>query len=330
MRKPIYTLLSLVLLTATIFAGCDLVESNTSEEPEVLIQMKMITSSGTPAKGSAMSVQENELIISEIKMFIEEMELDGTRGTKDFEVENFIIDLPLDGSPLILTKGELPPGLYDELELEIEKPDDDVEVSDSDFRDETGSYSLVVNGSYQGEDFTFRSREDFEIEIDLFPPLVIEESGTSVLVVTVDVSGWFKGPDGETLDPKDFNNTERINKNIERSFEAFEDMHDEELEFEDYVQSVDLNAGSFTLEDGQEFHISTYTEFDGDFKSLEQVADAFSVGMRVEAEGEYFIDADGKNVVIEVDFEYDTDNDDEDDNDDDDDDDDDNDDEEED
>ena len=304
MKKNIYTLLSLVLMTTTMLAGCDLVESNTNDEPEVQVQMKMITSSNTLAKGSAMSVHENDLIITEIKMFIEEMELDGTRGTKDFEVENFIVNLPLDGSPLILTEGELPPGLYDEFELEIEKPDDDVEVSDRDFRDETGSYSLVVKGSYQGEDFTFRSREDFEIEIDLFPPLVIEESGTSVLVVTVDVSGWFKGPDGETLDPKDFHNTERINKNIERSFEAFEDMHDEEFEFEDYVQSVDLEDGSFTLENGQVFHISTYTEFDGDFKSLDQVADALKVGIIVEAEGEYFIDADGQNVVIEVEFEY--------------------------
>ena len=318
MKKSIYTLLTMVLITATMLAGCDLVESNTNDEPEVQIQMKMITSSDTMAKGSAMSVQENELIITEIKMFIEEMELDGTRGTKDFEVENFIVDLPLDGSPLILTNGELPPGLYDEFELEIEKPDDDVHVTDRDFRDETGSYSLVVKGTYQGEDFIFRSREDFEIEMDLFPPLVIEESGTSVLVVSVDVSEWFKGWDGETLDPKDFRNTERINDNIERSFEAFEDKHDKEYEIEDYVQSVDPDAGMFTLENGQVFHISTYTEFDGDFKSLAQVDDALRVGIRVEAEVEYFIDTEGKNVVIEVEFEYDDDDDDYDDDEDDD------------
>ncbi|TVQ74059.1 MAG: hypothetical protein EA363_02315, partial [Balneolaceae bacterium] len=220
MKKSIYTLLTMVLITTTMLAGCDLVESNTNDEPEVQIEMKVITNSSVLAKSSDMVLEEDELLITEIKMFIEEMELDGTRGTKDFEVENFIIDLPLDGSPLILTKGELPPGLYDELELEIEKPDDDVQVSDRDFRDETGSYSLVVKGTYQGEDFMFRSREDFEIEIDLFPPLVIEDSGTSVLVVTVDVSEWFKGRDGETLDPNDFRNTEHINDNIERSFEA--------------------------------------------------------------------------------------------------------------
>jgi len=319
MKISLYTLLSLVFITATILTGCDLVESNTNEkpneEPEVQVQMKMITSSGDMAKKSAMSVNNTDLTITEIKMFIEEMELDGTGGTRDFEVENFIMNLPLDGSPLILTKDELPPGLYDEFELEIEKPDADVDVSDHDFRDETGSYSVVVKGSYEGEDFTFRSREDFEIEIDLFPPLIIEESGTSVLVVTVDVTGWFKGPDGETLDPKDFQNTERINDNIERSFEAFEDNHDEELEFEDYVQSVNIDSGSFILENGQVFYVTTYTEIDGDFKSLEQVNDAINAGILVEADGEYFIDSDDRNMVIEVDFEYDDDDDDDDDDD---------------
>lgn len=309
MKKSIYTLMSILFISATMLAGCDLVESNTDGEPEVQIQMKMITSSNSLAKGSSTSLQEEELIINEIRMFIEEMELDGTKGTEDFEVENFIIDLPLDGSPLILTRSELPPGLYDEFELEIEKPDEDVLVSDSDFRDETGSYSVVVRGTYQGEDFIFRSREDFEIEMDLFPPLVIEESGTSLLVTTVDVSEWFKGQNGETLNPKDFGNTERINDNIERSFEAFEDSHDEDYEIEDYVQSVDLDAGTFTLENGQVFQISTYTEFDGDFKSLALVDDALRTDIRVEADVEYFIDADDKNIVIEVEFEYDDDDD---------------------
>ena len=315
MNKSIYTLFSLVFMTTAMFAGCDLVESDKGQEPEVKIQMKTLNSSDVMNKRSAMVLEEDQLVITEVKMFIEEMELDGTSGTKDFEVENFIINLPLDGSPLILTRGELPPGLYDEFEMEIEKPDDDVDVSDPEFRDETGSYSMVIKGSYEGEDFTFRSQEDFEINIDLFPPLEIEESETSVMVITVDVSGWFKGQDGETLDPKDFNNTERINDNIEHSFEAFEDKYDEELEFEDYVQSVDSDDSSFILENGQVFFITTHTEFDGDFESLEQVAEAMDAGARVEAEGDYFIDSEGKNMVIEVEFEYDDDDDDEDDDD---------------
>ena len=138
MKKSIYTLFSLVFMTAAMLAGCDLVESNKSQEPEVKIQMKALNSSDVMNKRSSMVLEEEGLVITEVKMFIEEMELDGTRGSKDFEVENFIIDLPLDGSPLILTSEELPRGLYDEFEMEIEKPDDDVDVSDRDFRDETG------------------------------------------------------------------------------------------------------------------------------------------------------------------------------------------------
>lgn len=65
-----------------------------------------------------------------MKLFIEEMELESIQNDSlDFEIENFIVNLSIDGSPLELTEQEFPAGIYDEFELEIEKPDDqDVEV----------------------------------------------------------------------------------------------------------------------------------------------------------------------------------------------------------
>ncbi len=310
MKSNLKILLALTFILATVTMGCDVLQSDDELPPGVQVQMQVQTQNSMSKQFSA-SNEESTIEIREVKMFVEEFELDGTHGTKDFEVEYFIVNLPLDGSPLILTEKEIPAGIYDEFELEIEKPDDDVHVDDRDFRDETGSYSLVIKGVYNGEEFTFRSTEDFEIEIDLFPPLVVEVSGTSVLVISVDISSWFIGKDGEVLDPKDFRNTEQINKNIERSFEAWEDYKDDkykEYEFDDMpVQSVDTSADSFTLIDGRTFYLASFTEFDGDFKTLEQVADALDKGIRVEAEGEYFISSEGLNIVIEVEFEKDDD-----------------------
>lgn len=310
MKPNLKILLTLTFILATVTMGCDVLQSDDKLPPGVQVQMQVQTQNSM-SKQLLASNEERTIEIREVKMFVEELELDGTRDTKDFEVENFIVNLPLDGSPLILTEKEIPAGIYDEFELEIEKPDDDVHVDDRDFRDETGSYSLVIKGVYNGEEFTFRSTEDFEIEIDLFPPLVVEESGTSVLVISVDISSWFIGKGGEVLDPKDFRNTEQINKNIERSFEAWEDYKDDkhkEYEFDDMpVQSVDTSADSFTLIDGRTFYLASFTEFDGDFKTLEEVADALAKGITVEAEGEYFISSEGLNIVTEVEFEKDDD-----------------------
>lgn len=227
--KTLVTFFSLLFLAGYLFTGCD--TTNADLEDAGMLQLQMASTSPNSSGKLFKASQENQgLIIEEVKLFIEEMELESVENDSlDFEIENFIVNLPLDGSPLVLTEQIVPAGIYDEFELEIEKPDDkDLVVNDSDFQDETGEYSVVVKGLYNGEEFMFRSSEDFEIDIDLNPPLVIEEGSSSVLLISIDVYSWFIGSNGEELDPKDPANTERINENIEKSFEAFEDQFDDE------------------------------------------------------------------------------------------------------
>lgn len=231
------SLFSAIFFVAAITA-CDTTEPHLNNEGYGAIQMKASTA-GNSAKiqssftqHGAISVNDgtDQIEIREVKFFIEEFELEGTNGTPDFELEDlddFIVNLPLDGTPLTIYQAEIPAGFYDEFELEIEKPDSDINVSDFDFRDETGSYSVVVKGLFNGEDFTFRSSEDFEIEVDLNPPLEISETSQSILMIEIFVPVWFMGADGKIMHPKELKNIDKINKNIENSFEAFEDTFDD-------------------------------------------------------------------------------------------------------
>ncbi|TVR36525.1 MAG: hypothetical protein EA390_00610 [Balneolaceae bacterium] len=224
--------------TFAIFAGCDLADTSPDAFGEGAIQM-MANANNTNAKSQSSITNQgnivatdgnNEIEIHEVKFFLDEFELDGANGTSDFELEelnDFIVNLPLDGSPITISQAEIPAGFYDEFEMEIEKPDSDIEVTDRDFRDETGSYSVVVKGFFNGNEFTFRSSEDFEINVDLNPPLEISETSQSTLVVNIYVATWFTGDDGLIMDPKDAMNTEKINDNIEKSFEAFEDSFED-------------------------------------------------------------------------------------------------------
>jgi len=231
------SLLSAITVAAA-FTACDTTDTNIEGMGQGVIQMKAAdgesgaNSQAAKLQQSSTTVNDgtNEIEITEVKFFIEEFELDGTNGTADFELEeqdDFIVNLPLDGSPLTIAQAQIPTGFYDEFEMEIEKPDSDINVSDTDFRDETGSYSTVVKGLYNGEEFTFRSTEDFEIDLDLNPPMEISETSQSTLVIEIFLPVWFMGSDGMVMNPNEQGNAEKINENIEESFEAVEEAFED-------------------------------------------------------------------------------------------------------
>ncbi len=163
------------------------------------------------------------ITVQDVKFYIKEMELGGARRTGDFKTKDFILNVPVDGSPFEITHVSIPRGFYDELELDIDKPKSKDRVDDSDFRDGSDSYSIVVKGIYNGTDFTYRSSEDFEIDVDISPNLEITSGQTSIIAIAIDFDGWFKDGSGGILDPRDSGNTKKIDKNIEDSFSDFED-----------------------------------------------------------------------------------------------------------
>ncbi len=220
------------------FTACDTTDTGIDGMGQGVIQMQAADgysskySQAAKFQQSSTTVNDgsNEIEITEVKFFLEELELDGVNGTADFELEeldDFIVNLPLDGSPLTIAQAQIPTGFYDEFEMEIEKPDSDINVSDTDFRDETGSYSTVIKGLYNGEEFTFRSTEDFEIDLELNPPMEISETSQSTLVIEIFLPIWFMGDDGMIMNPKEHGNAEKINENIEDSFEAVEDAFED-------------------------------------------------------------------------------------------------------
>lgn len=226
------------IVMMTVFTACDTAQTDIDKFGQGAILMKVNAESSNSKIQTSSSSQgnivfddgTNEIEITEVKFFLEEFELDGANNHPDFELEDlndFIVNLPLDGSPLLITQEEIPAGFYDEFEMEIAKPASDVQTTDLDFRDETGNYSVVVKGLYNGEEFTFRSSEDFEINVDLDPALEISDTSQSTLVININVTAWFTGDDGLILFPKELSNLEKINDNIERSFEAFEDSFDD-------------------------------------------------------------------------------------------------------
>ncbi|MFP8488717.1 hypothetical protein ACKGJO_06405 [Gracilimonas sp. Q87] len=228
----LFTPLTLLFAALLITTGCDLANSDNDGPKDVAVKMQVNTNS-TAAKYKAVSLDS----LTEIKFLVEELELESVSDdSADFEVENLIVNLPLDGSPIELTSHGIPYGLYDEFEMEIENDDDENTINDPDFikdGDDDG-YSMVIKGSYNGEEFMFRTDTDFEIELDLNPPLEISEtSGSPSVAINIDPSGWFVDSQGNSLDPTDPNNKEIIEENIENSFDAEGDDDDDDEDDQD-------------------------------------------------------------------------------------------------
>lgn len=213
-----------------IFTGCDVTGSNSSENRTVSIKMRVTPSSAVSQQAQIYQARAIDSL-SEVKMLVEELELESSfdQDSLDFEVDDLIVNLPLDGSDFELTSATVPEGVYDEFEMEIEN-DDDSNVNDPDFINDSGDdddgYTIVVRGVYNGEEFTYKSEEDFEIEMDLNPPLEVTSNSSPAIAINIDPFSWFKDSSGNDLDPNDPNNRDTIDDNISNSFDAEQDEDD--------------------------------------------------------------------------------------------------------
>jgi hypothetical protein len=193
----------------------------------------------------------NSLLITRVAMVLREVELklqdddgcdDSSSGSDDsssgadddcekFEAGPFLLELPLDGSmEQVAELADVPEGVYDELEFDIHKPEDDT-GADLEFlrrHPEFKRVSIRVEGAFNGEDFVYLTDLNEEQEVDLVPPLVVDGSSSSTNVtLVVDVDTWFRRDDGSLVDPATANkgraNEDLVEENIERSIEGFED-----------------------------------------------------------------------------------------------------------
>lgn len=134
---------------------------------------------------------------------------------EDFNAGPMLVDVPLGGSPVTVSTGEIPPGSYREVEFEVEDLDEDednpaerpriealfqqVRAQFSDWpRDAsalvTGTFTPRVNGQL-GTPRPFRVfiEAEIEVEVELSPPLVIDDaSQTRSVSIELDPAALFR------------------------------------------------------------------------------------------------------------------------------------------
>lgn len=209
-----------ILGLGLISCGTDGNDSPAFQQIPVRVQKAPTTS---PSKTNA-----NTLELTSVKFLVDEFELGRVDDDSlDFEMEDFVVNLPLNGSELLITNQIVPEGIYEEFEFEVADADDNSNIQDPDLVQGTADslrYSVVVKGTFNSESFTYNSQAEFELNFEIIPNLVVSESSTpTALMILVDTSSWFiDSESGALLDPTLPENRSKIDQNMRTSFETRE------------------------------------------------------------------------------------------------------------
>lgn len=209
-----------------------------------------VSAARTPAFDLVFDDGSSRLVITRVAVVLREIELeladddacDGSGGPghdesgssddgcEEFAVGPVLLEVPLDGRvEQVVAVDDVRPGVYDEVEFEIHKPDDDT-PSDVDFlgaHPEFRRVSIRVEGTFDGTAFTYLTDLDEEREVRLSPPLDLRAGGGTTLTLSLDVAAWFRDGTGSLVDPASANdggpNENLVRDNIRSSIEGFED-----------------------------------------------------------------------------------------------------------
>lgn len=208
-----------------------------------------------------------ELVITRAAMVLREIELerrfdddcdDHVSGSDDdceeFSTGPMILELPVDGSvDRVLSIDGVPADVYDEVEFEIHKPEDDTaeDITFIQANPDFDRVSIRVEGTWNGEAFVYLTDLNEEQEYDLVPPLQVDGTTPVNVTLSIDLSTWFVTPNGSLVDPRSANdggpNESLVEDNIERSIDVFED-HDQDGDDDDDDDLFD-DSGSDSSDD---------------------------------------------------------------------------------
>jgi hypothetical protein len=222
---------ALLLFLALGTAACD---SSTGPEGQGDVAIRFRAGAGPAAvaalQGAPIEGTNGTLEFTDFRIVIAELEFEAVDGTcanesdddddddcEDVELAPQLVDLPLDGSPLVVTTADLPAGLYDEFELEVEDLDDDEEGElgqaiaalraqlRTTFGDWPEEASARIEGTFtptggEARSFVVYLEAEVEVELDLSPPLQVSEGAQATLDVVLSPERWFVRSNGSVID----------------------------------------------------------------------------------------------------------------------------------
>ena len=221
-----YFVFGILAAVLAAFAAC----SNNPVTPDGKNGNLTISIVGSNSPGLQLSKSSlcNCPTLTSVRAVIEKVELENSLDASvDFKFNQpFIQDLVTITSLAEIQTLQVPFGTYDRIRVSI----DDLDSQDGDVftnNPELQNLSILLQGYVDNDTtqtFTFSSDRGFTIDLTFDPPIVINDSTASKnIVLGVDFNSWLVDKYGRFLDPAEPGNQERIEANIEKSLQVFED-----------------------------------------------------------------------------------------------------------
>lgn len=238
-----------IFAIAILSVGCDTTATDeNTNEGKVKLQFKKVESQKAAKASSSFSHDSlliegsnGTLLIDDIQFIVEEFEMepsddeqeteqDSTETEEDdsdheeFETGPYLVDLPLgNNDSLTIGSSDIPEGLYEELEFEVDNLDlDDMDEDEDEekntatqaladsirtvFPDWPDEGSMIITGVFTDNDgnstaFKVYAKAEIEVEMEFNPPLeVTENNRTNVLSVQISPADWLLRSDGTVID----------------------------------------------------------------------------------------------------------------------------------
>ncbi|HEY5124421.1 MAG TPA: hypothetical protein VIK14_11865 [Ignavibacteria bacterium] len=174
------------------------------------------------------SVADDNLLLDTVKILLKDLKF-GVSGSDDsisFYTGSFLLTLRFNSLVIALTSGLIPAGTYDEFKFEVHKLDTNEIISDPEFTDANGRYSIITKGSFNGNRFVFKSVSSARKNLQFQNPAAVSSSDVTYITLSIKPYIWFL-KNGNYLDPRIPANANDINSNIQNalnhSFIAFKD-----------------------------------------------------------------------------------------------------------
>ena len=209
--------------------------------------------SATRDRASADIAGSDALIISKAQLVVARMELsrvgavcnsDEAAGDvehaddnecAELEVAPGVIDLPVNGTVVDALTISIPAGTYSSLEAKVRPIGGNRGRGHGSAafllaHPDLEGVSVLVQGTFNGDPFTFTSDVSTGAEQHFEPPLEVGDAPLNI-TVHVDLANWFASSTGAVIDPRTAaagtENARIVASNIKRSFRAFrDDDHD--------------------------------------------------------------------------------------------------------
>lgn len=231
--KTVMGCLTGVTTSALLFSGC-LLDGGGAGSGSAQLKVKLwakqqaLSSDSNASAGEAalsgytVSDGINNLVITSVKMTLEDIDLERDASApscednpdpNNIECADFIdgpalVNLDLTGRNATTLVMDVQPGVFEHISFDISVPDggDQHQLDYFARHPEMKDVSVLVEGSFNGTPFVFRTAVRGDQELALSPALVIEAPESSGIAsfdlnLYCDLSDWFKDSSGNLVDP---------------------------------------------------------------------------------------------------------------------------------